>query len=107
MKTTDSGSSRVYKGYIDEKIGAVKQLKLHSLQYAGALIAAHESLFELSLANIIQVLRVCPKQGQVILEYCEKNIDGKTGIRSIMVPHAVLLIPLRAEKCILVVQQHL
>ena len=31
---------------------------------------------------------------------------AKTAIRSSLVPHAVLLMPLRAEKCILMVLQH-
>ena len=31
---------------------------------------------------------------------------AKTAVRSSLVSHAVLLMPLRAEKCILVVQQH-
>ena len=53
---------------------AVKQIKLYSPRYATTLIAAHESLFELSHTNIVQVLGICPKQGQIILEYCEKNI---------------------------------
>ena len=30
----------------------------------------------------------------------------KTAVRSSLVPHAVLLMPLKAEKCILVVSQH-
>ena len=31
---------------------------------------------------------------------------AKTAVRSSLVPHAVLLMPLRGEKCILVVLQH-
>ena len=65
VKTTDEvgdgGSSRVYKGYIDGRMVAVKQIKLYSPRYAATLIAAHESLFELSHTNIVQVLGICPK----------------------------------------------
>ena len=31
---------------------------------------------------------------------------AKTAVRSSLIPHAVLLMPLRAEKCIFVVLQH-
>ena len=80
VKTTDEvgdgDSSRVYKGYIDGRMVPVKQIKLYSPRHVATLIAVHESLFELSHTNIVQVLGICPKQGQIILEYCEKNIDG-------------------------------
>ena len=41
------------------------------------------------------------------LQYLIKSTAwAMTAVRSSLVPHAVLLIPLRAKKCILMVQQH-
>ena len=72
----DGGSSRVYKGFIGEKKVAVKQLKFYSPRFTSSLMAAYEGLFELSHGNVVQVLGICPKEGHIIMEYCEKNIDG-------------------------------
>ena len=74
----DGGSSRVYKGFIGEKMVAVKQLKFYSPRFASSLIAAYEGLFELSHSNVVKVLGICPKEGYIIMEYCKKNIDGIT-----------------------------
>ena len=74
----DGGSSRVYKGSLEGKIVAVKQLKLYSPRYASTLIAAYDGTFDLAHNNIVKVLGICPKQGQIVLEYCEKCVDGMT-----------------------------
>ena len=39
-------------------------------------------------------------------ELVQSTGKAKTAVRSSLVPHAVLLMPLRTEKCILVVLQH-
>ena len=39
-------------------------------------------------------------------EHVQSTGWAKTAIRSSLVPHVVLLMPFKAEKCILVVQQH-
>ena len=72
----DGGSSRVYKGYVEGKIVAVKELKLYSPRHASSLIAAYDGIFDLAHCNVVKVLGICPNVGQIILEYCEKLIDG-------------------------------
>ena len=74
----DGGSSRVYKGSLEGKIVAVKQLKLYSPRHASTLIAAYDGTFDLAHNNIVKILGICPKQGQIVLEYCEKCVDGMT-----------------------------
>ena len=39
-------------------------------------------------------------------ELVQSTGGAKTAVRSSLVPHAVLLVPFRAKKCILVVLQH-
>ena len=57
---------------------AVKQLKFYSSRFASSVIAAYEGLFELSHSNVVKVLGICPKEGYIIMEYCEKVVDGIT-----------------------------
>ena len=42
----------------------------------------------------------------ILHEMIQSSGEAKIAVRSSLVPHAVLLMPLRAEKCILMVQQH-
>ena len=74
----DGGSSRVYKGFLGENMVAVKQLKFYSSRFASSVIAAYEGLFELSHSNVVKVLGICPKEGYIIMEYCEKVVNGIT-----------------------------
>ena len=57
---------------------AVKQLKCYSPQLSSALIKSYECLFHLEYTNIVKIYRICPKAGQVVMEYCEKIVDGFT-----------------------------
>jgi len=74
----DGGSSRVYKGFLAEKVVAVKKLKFYSVRFASSLIAAYEGLFELSHPNVTKVLGICPKEGYIVMECCEKVVNGVT-----------------------------
>jgi len=53
---------------------AVKQLKCYSPRLSFALIKAYERLFYLNHVNVVKVYGVCPKAGQIIMEYCEKKL---------------------------------
>ena len=74
----DGGSSRVYKGFLAEKVVAVKKLKFYSVRFASSLIAAYEGLFELSHPNVTKVLGICPKEGYIVMECCEKVVNDVT-----------------------------
>ena len=63
----DGGSSRVYKGYLEGKLIAVKQLKLYAPRHASMLIAAYDEIFNLNHCNVEKVLGICPKVGQIVL----------------------------------------
>ena len=74
----DGASSRVYTGVFNGDTVAVKQLKCYSPRLASALIKSYERLFHLEHINIVKVFGICPKAGQVVMEYCEKIVDGFT-----------------------------
>lgn len=74
----DGGSSWVYKGSLEGKIVAVKQLKFYAPHHASTLIEAYDGIFNLAHSNVVKVLGICPKQGQIVLKYCEKCVDGMT-----------------------------
>ena len=59
----------MYKGFVGEKMIAVKQLKLYSPRLASSLIDAYEGLFELSHGNVVKVLEIYPKEEQIIIKY--------------------------------------
>jgi len=70
----DGASSRVYKGTFNCYTVAVKQLKCYSPRLSSALIKVYEQLFYLSYTNIVKVYGICPKAGQIVMEYCEKLV---------------------------------
>ena len=74
----DGASSRVYIGRLHGITVAVKQLKCYSPRLASGLIKSYERLFHLRHDNIVQVLRICPRVGCIVMEYCQKLIHGHT-----------------------------
>ena len=62
----DGGLSPVYKGSLEGKIVAAKQLKFYSPLHASTLIAAYDGTFDLTHYNIVKVLGICPKQRQIV-----------------------------------------
>ena len=74
----DGASSRVYTGVFNGDTVAVKQLKCYSPRLSPALIKSYERLFHLEHTNIVKIYGICPKAGQVVMEYCEKIVDGFT-----------------------------
>ena len=53
---------------------AVKQLKSYSPRLAPTFVKAYEPLFNLNHNNIVRVVGLCPQEGAVVLEYCEKRL---------------------------------
>ena len=53
---------------------AVKQLKSYSPHLAPTFVKAYEPLFNLNHNNIVRVVGLCPQEGAVVLEYCEKRL---------------------------------
>ena len=74
----DGASSRVYKGTFNGDTVAVKQLKCYSPRLSSALIKVYERLFHLNHTNIVKVYGICPKAGQIVMEYCEKLVGDFT-----------------------------
>ena len=74
----DGASSRVYTGVFNGDTVAVKQLKCYSPRLSSALINSYEWLFHLEHTNIVKVYGICPKAGQVVMEYCEKIVNSFT-----------------------------
>ena len=74
----DGVKSRVYIGNLHCMTVAVKQLKCYSPRLASCLIKAYDCVFHLKHDNLVQVFGICPKAGHIVMEYCEKVIDGQT-----------------------------
>ena len=72
----DGGSSKVYKGSLEGKLVAVKELRAYAPRHASKLIAAYDELFNLDNYNVVKVLGLCPNASHIVLEYCEKVIEG-------------------------------
>ena len=47
---------------------------------ASCLIKAYECVFQMIMKhdNLVQVFGICPKAGHIVIEYCQKAIDGHT-----------------------------
>lgn len=75
----DGATSRVYKGTLDGNTVAVKHLKHYSpARLSSVLIKCYQPIFHLENANLVKILGICPKAGQIVMEYCEKVIEGCT-----------------------------
>jgi len=78
----DGASSREYKGSFNSDTVAIKQLKCYSPRLSSALIKAYGPLFYLNHVNVVKVYGICPKAGQIIMEYCEKKKVGDCTIHT-------------------------
>ena len=78
IEVGDGASSRVYVGSLHGMTVAVKQLKCYSPRLASCLIKAYEHVFHLRHDNLVRVFGICPKVGYIVMEYCQKVIDGHT-----------------------------
>ena len=74
----DGATSRVYKGILDGDTVAVKHLKHSPVRLSSALIKCYEPMFHLDNPNLVKILGICPKAGQIVMEYCKKVIEGCT-----------------------------
>ena len=75
----DGATSRVYKGTLDGNTVAVKHLKHYSpARLSSVLIKCYQPMFHLENTNLVKILGICPKAGQIVMEYCEKVIEGYT-----------------------------
>ena len=74
----DGASSRVYTGVFNGDTVAVMQLKCYSPRLSTALIKSYEQLFHLEHTDIVKIYGICPKVGQVVMEYCEKIVESFT-----------------------------
>ena len=70
----DGATSKVFTGDMNGERVAVKQLKSYSPRLAPTFVKAYEPLFNLRHDNIVRVLGLCPQEGSVVLEYCEKRL---------------------------------
>ena len=73
----DGASSRVYLGSFHGITVAIKQLKSYSPRLASSLIKAYEPVFHLEHDNVVKVYGICPKVGYIVMEYCQKVVDGQ------------------------------
>jgi len=75
-EVVNGASSRVYIGSLHGMTVAVKQLKCYFPWLASGLIKVYECVFYLRYDNLVRVFGICPKVGNVVMEYCQKVIDG-------------------------------